>query len=258
MLLIPNALFNEYVSHLNKMKIPMARFTEYKKWLRYYLDFCDKYLVPDSKSGRVRLFCEKLKEKKQYVGQRKRAAHAVSLYFEMLNRTGVSSHDGNSGPVIEATSLAERGQSENDLSQKSDEEVNNRNAIENDDKPAASRPEQLSPQPTQETFFISDDSPRYSTDATRRSQFIEAGYQERSASPEWDKVLENMAAEIKVRHYSRKTLQTYALWSRQFQRFLKNKPPQELSTADVKEYLTFLAVKCHVAASTQNQAFHID
>jgi len=67
-----------------------------------------------------------------------------------------------------------------------------------------------------------------------------------------------MADEIKVRHYSRKTLQTYALWSRQFQRFLKNKPPQELSTADVKEYLTFLAVKCHVAASTQNQAFQKD
>jgi hypothetical protein len=37
MLLIPNALFTEYVAHLNKMKIPVARFTEYKKWLRYYL-----------------------------------------------------------------------------------------------------------------------------------------------------------------------------------------------------------------------------
>jgi integron integrase len=65
-----------------------------------------------------------------------------------------------------------------------------------------------------------------------------------------------MAGEIKVRHYSRKTLKTYANWSRQFQRFLKNKPPQELTTSDVKEYLTFLAVKCRVAASTQNQAFN--
>jgi Phage integrase, N-terminal SAM-like domain len=59
-----------------------------------------------------------------------------------------------------------------------------------------------------------------------------------------------MAAEIKVRHYSRKTLKTYANWSRLFQRFLKDKSPLELTTADVKEYLTFLAVKCHVAAST--------
>jgi site-specific recombinase XerD len=46
------------------------------------------------------------------------------------------------------------------------------------------------------------------------------------------------------------------LWSRQFQRFLKNKPPNELSTDDIRDYLTFLAVKCRVAATTQNQAFN--
>ncbi|MDD2310260.1 MAG: phage integrase N-terminal SAM-like domain-containing protein [Desulfuromonadaceae bacterium] len=51
-------------------------------------------------------------------------------------------------------------------------------------------------------------------------------------------------------------MKTYAHWSRQFQRFLKIKSPQELSTADVKEYLTYLAVKCKVAASTQDQAFN--
>jgi hypothetical protein len=59
----------------------------------------------------------------------------------------------------------------------------------------------------------------------RQSQYSEAGYQGKSDSPEWDTVLETMAMEIKVRHYSRKTLQTYANWSRNFQRFLKNKPP---------------------------------
>jgi integron integrase len=65
-----------------------------------------------------------------------------------------------------------------------------------------------------------------------------------------------MAAEIKVRHYSRKTLKTYANWTRQLQRFLKNKLPQELTGVDVKEYLTYLAVKCKVASTTQNQAFN--
>ncbi|MDD2735028.1 MAG: integron integrase [Desulfuromonadaceae bacterium] len=88
------------------------------------------------------------------------------------------------------------------------------------------------------------------------SQYSDAGYQEKSDSPEWDAVLASMAAEIKVRHYSRKTLKTYANWSRQFQRFMKNKPPHELTTADVKEYLTYLAVKCNVASTTQNQAFN--
>lgn len=88
------------------------------------------------------------------------------------------------------------------------------------------------------------------------SQYSDAGYQEKSDSSEWDAVLASMAAEIKVRHYSRKTLKTYANWSRQFQRFMKSKPPHELTTADVKEYLTYLAVKCNVASTTQNQAFN--
>jgi hypothetical protein len=87
------------------------------------------------------------------------------------------------------------------------------------------------------------------------SRYCAEGYAVKSDSPEWDVVLAAVADEIKVRHYSRRTLKTYATWSRHFQRFLKNKPPAELSTADVKEYLTYLAVKCKVAASTQNQAF---
>jgi hypothetical protein len=86
LLRIPNATFTEYVAHLNIRQIAPARFAEYKKWLRYYLDFCDKYPVPTNKAERVRLFCEKLKEKKQSEAQRDRAAHAVSLYFEMLNK----------------------------------------------------------------------------------------------------------------------------------------------------------------------------
>jgi integron integrase len=95
-----------------------------------------------------------------------------------------------------------------------------------------------------------------SVGAQRNSCYVNAGYEVKSDSPEWDAVLDTLASEIKVRHYSRKTLKTYANWSRRFQRFLQNKPPQELSTVDVKEYLTYLAVKCNVAASTQNQAFN--
>jgi len=89
-----------------------------------------------------------------------------------------------------------------------------------------------------------------------RSFYSEVGYQEKSDSPAWDEVLAAMAAEIKVRHYSRKTLKTYASWSRKFQRFLNNKPPEELTCIEVKEYLTHLAVKCRVASTTQNQAFN--
>lgn len=39
-------------------------------------------------------------------------------------------------------------------------------------------------------------------------------------------------------------------------RIPRSKPPESLSTTDVKEFLTWLAVKKEVAASTQNQAFN--
>ncbi|MFZ3207313.1 MAG: site-specific integrase, partial [Geobacteraceae bacterium] len=215
-----------------KREIPVDRFTEYKKWLRYYLDFCDKYPVPDVKSERVRLFCDKLKGKNQTEEQLKRAAHAVSLYFEILKHNGTSTRSSGSGFV--STGLSDRTMNEAEVS----------------------KPTQPGPQAASEVNYVSEATPRYVAFPSRRSQYYETGYQEKSDSPEWDDVLAKLAGEIKVRHYSRNTLKTYALWSRQFQRFLKNKPPQDLSTADVKEYLTYLAVKCKVAASTQNQAFN--
>ncbi len=78
----------------------------------------------------------------------------------------------------------------------------------------------------------------------------------KSGYHEWDKIIDNLAAEIKTRHYSRKTLKAYADWTRKFQGFLHNKTPEELSAEDIKAYLTYLAVNRKVAASTQNQAFN--
>ena len=91
---------------------------------------------------------------------------------------------------------------------------------------------------------------------SNRKRYNEWRCLEKSKSPAWDQAIEKLAAEIKVRHYSRKTLKTYADWGRKFQRFLGDKPPEELSSLDVKKYLTYLAVKRRVASSTQNQAFN--
>ncbi|MDX9708497.1 MAG: integron integrase [Trichloromonas sp.] len=75
------------------------------------------------------------------------------------------------------------------------------------------------------------------------------------ASP-WDEVHDRLREEIKLRHYSPKTLKAYDLWTSQFRRFLQERDPAGLSSAEVREYLTYLAVKCNVSASTQNQAFN--
>ena len=72
----------------------------------------------------------------------------------------------------------------------------------------------------------------------------------------WKPVYDSLTAEIKLRHYSPKTLKAYTGWIRQLQNYTANKDPHMLSAADVKEFLTFLAVKRKVSASSQNQAFN--
>jgi hypothetical protein len=228
MLLVPSTLYAQYAAHLKSCEIPAAHHSEYKKWLRYFLDFCAKYAPSESKSQQVHLFCEKLRDKRQSEAQRERAAHAVSLFFEMQQPSVPANSDG-----IE---YSDGGKAVNDGVSAVNEPSGS--WLPSSD-PASASPE-----------------PRQLSTARGASGYAEAGYQVRTDSPEWDELLATLAAEIKVRHYSRKTLKTYANWSRQFQRFLKNKSPDELSTADVKDYLSFLAVKCRVAASTQNQAFN--
>jgi integron integrase len=72
----------------------------------------------------------------------------------------------------------------------------------------------------------------------------------------WIAVYTRLANDIRVRHDSPKTLKAYRQWVRHFQTFTRSKDPAALSSADVREFLTFLAVHRKVSASTQNQAFN--
>jgi site-specific recombinase XerD len=194
MILIPKVVYAQYLNHMKENNVPADLLQEYVKWLRYFLDFCARHVIELDKSERVRLFLEKLREKRQSNEQCQQAAHAASLYFEM---------QPYERQKHEATSEAS-----------------------------------LQPLAATDSVILSK-----TTDARRPSQFNEAGYQEQTDSPDWDEVIGKLADEIKVRHFSRKTLRTYAHWSRQFQKFLKNKSTQELTTADVKEYLTWLCAR---------------
>jgi integron integrase len=220
---LPDALIESYRTLLTGHALPAATVSEFEKWLRYFLDFCSKYQFADSSPQSIPLFMQKLREKNQPEPQRHRAAYAVWLYFELLKKN-VAAGCPDAPPLHDVPTL-----------------------------PASAKEKSTAVVP-----FGEQTAPECSFPAPHQkaSQFCAAGYQVKSVSPQWDTLLATLAAEIKIRHYSRRTLKTYATWSRHFQRFLKNKPPQELSTADVKEYLSYLAVECQVAASTQNQAFN--
>ena len=72
----------------------------------------------------------------------------------------------------------------------------------------------------------------------------------------WEAAYRAMKDAIGVRQYSPKTLQTYRRWVEDFQRFVHDKSPDALTSEDVQQYLTHLAVKKRVVASTQNQALN--
>jgi integron integrase len=183
------------------------------------------------------LFIEKLRSKGQTQQQLVEAAQAVSLFF--ASQAKVSSHSGNQGigrsdsspDAALATRTSDRRK-----------ETNSGPAVvpRNDDP-------------------VGDDvTSAASGDKTSRPgrRYDEMRFRVKTRSPEWDKVIEKLEEEITTRRYSRKTLITYANWTRKFQHFTKDKSPAQLSPEEVKAYLTYLAVNCKVAASTQNQAFN--
>jgi len=68
------------------------------------------------------------------------------------------------------------------------------------------------------------------------------------------RLLEQVRAEIRARHYSRRTEDAYVHWIRRFIVFHGRRHPRELRAPEISAFLTWLAVERHVAASTQNQA----
>lgn len=68
------------------------------------------------------------------------------------------------------------------------------------------------------------------------------------------RLLDQMRERIRVKHYSIRTEHVYCEWVKQFIRFHKYRHPAEMGASDVEAFLTDLAVRRNVSASTQNQA----
>jgi integron integrase len=209
MIVIPPDVLARFESTLTKKSVPNQLRNYYKKWLRYYLDFCQKYSHPPSTKESLHQFIKKLQEKNQTTEQQKQASHAVSLYFDLLH--------------IGAATAA-----------------------------AVNKP------PDSQIPMISEASGKYSPEFPPRQNSLKSKTEgpPTPALVEWKRAHSDLFAEIKIRHYSPKTLKSYALWARKFQGFTQNKAPQSLSPADVKEFMKYLAIRQKVSASTQNQAFN--
>jgi integron integrase len=208
MLNIPPEILSDFVAVLEKRAIPSNQHNFYKKWLRYYLDFCNQYRLQDTSSKILTQFLSKLREKKQTDAQLKQAAHAVSIYLDLVQLAKrASTSEGVQGSATAAE---------------------------------AARPYRLPPSVSGGQLAAAKEPAKPSTLGQRP----------------WDRAVAELVAIIKTKHYSPKTLKSYCHWVRKLREVRKEKEPSSLTSEDVKEFLTYLAVKCNVSASSQNQAFN--
>lgn len=68
------------------------------------------------------------------------------------------------------------------------------------------------------------------------------------------KLLDQMREALRSRHYSRRTEQTYCQWVKRYIHFHHVRHPAEMAEPEINTFLTHLAVREKVSASTQNQA----
>ncbi len=200
--------------------INVSLHTYYIKWLRYFLDFCTKYKYPHDKNDSLKNFIEKLRQKNQDTQKQKQAVNSVLLYFELLKKNKTEAENNASKIIISGNA----------------EYVSEKTFIRNDvtDSESEKDTEKTIPK----TITLPDSG---------------AG---KSITLAWNKALEDLSAEIQIRHYSPRTLEAYSIWVKKFRGFMRNKNPHELTMADVKEYMKYLAVRVNVSASSRNQAFN--
>ena len=226
MLNLPAALRTAFDTCLRNAAIPKPAQAAYTKWLRYYLDFCQKYHVPHAQQESLPRFLDKLQEKKQTQAQQQQASHAVSLYYELM-RVRDAHSEIPSLTTDDPPEKALDGASHRPDSVPSDSSAS----------PKAGSAGKAPDQPSPKTVS--------SSNATNTSPGVS-----------WVAVYTRLANDIQVRHYSPKTLKASTQWVRHLQTCTRSKDPASLSSADVREFLTSLAVDRKVSASTQNQAFN--
>lgn len=231
MITVPSKLQGQFDDLMRQVAVPRQLWWQYKKWLRYYLDFCQKYNFPAAHFSSLEPFLCKLREKNQTIAQQEQAACAIRLYYKISDAAAYDSRKIQQ------------------VCQEPPQHYNSESTL-----PGGHHGHGSSGRVKEPKIGFTETRPaKYRSDGGQ-APVIGSGGQVEGAS--WEAEYAKLSNEIQVRHYSPRTLKTYVGWVRKFQTFTRSKTPKLLSTDDVKNFLTDLAVKHHVASSTQNQAFN--
>ena len=101
MIKIPTQIQQQYDHLLTKKEVAPHFHPHYKKWLRFYLDFCSKYNHPAHSPSSLPSFIQKLTDKNQPENLRLQAQHAVHLYCsEFISNPSKLATQAHSNPLI--------------------------------------------------------------------------------------------------------------------------------------------------------------
>ena len=246
MISIPQEIQTIYGALLVQQNVPLQHHASYKKWLRYYWDFCHKHHFATKKAESLPAFIDKLRSKRQPEVLCEQARQAVLLYCT-LDAGTIQSQKSTKAQVVPVVNTPDHNShlpitEHEPYSFPINEELDNVKPAQHYSKNQA----------LHSPGEIIDNVP--STNIAEPHMPDAAALKERGAN--WQGIYDGLVAEIKLRKYSPKTLTSYRAWVRKFQTFLKSKDSSLVTQQDVIDFLTHLAVDKKVAASTQNQAFN--
>ena len=246
LLQISQEIYNNFNLLLNNRNIPNNEQYDFRKWLRYYLDFCKKYNHSESKKENLPLFIKKLQEKHQSSNQQKQASYAITLYHSLIR-----SDSKNSFPDSKDSNISVNENITNYNKNLSPTRIILTKADKLLSVHLSDKDKHLNKQCKPSQSVQSNNSKKRQADFANRKKNVTL-----EKAKGWNEAFNDLHGLIKIKHYSRKTLSAYTNWLKKFQGFTHNKDIHSLSPSDVKEFLEYLAVKRKVSASTQNQAFN--
>jgi len=278
MVVLDKDLVARFLACLVQHRIVEKDHAFYVKWLRYYVDFCHKYGLMQEEAASLQPFLKKLRQKKQSDWQVQQAAAAIGFFHRLCLQASKNSAELSSviaqaellpsryAPVAESSPMAHTVLASVEQKPEGEGAKTLGEGVVQVDEPGkkyggngGSYNQRY--QVTVSALAGSEPSttmPVMARGGSTRVQLSSSPAAEKTNTigASWVSEYTRLSDEVKVRHLSPKTYRTYCHYVRKFQAFTKSLDPAQLNTEHVKAFLTSLAVRHQVAASTQNLAFN--
>ena len=254
---VPADIWAAFERRLDQAQVPADQRPDCHKWVRFYFDFCHKYGHSPAAPTSLGPFLTKLASRNQSVCQRSQASAAVRLLIRAVPEPVGTPPPLPATPAPSPRSILNRQPSGLGQALRARSSPLPHPAA-SAAQPPPSPPQRRVPEAPQAT---GQDRPIAPVPQSHGGLNAVPG--SAPATPpapghgaSWQQEYRDLEAAIRLRNYSTRTLEAYRFWLVKFQAFVRSRPTAELGGQEVRGFLSDLAVRQGVAASTQNQAFN--